>query len=129
MEDLGALWTRFFQEQIPTKIPNTTSNVIYAVYTDYESDHTGQYTTIIGQEVSDLSYIPEGLVGRKFPAQTSQHFVAKGTMPNAVADVWNEIWAKDQELNRSYQYDYEVYGPKSQDPQSPEVDLYIGIKS
>ena len=47
-KDIPALWQRFMSENIADKIPNKSSNKVYAVYTDYESDHTKPYTTIIG---------------------------------------------------------------------------------
>jgi predicted transcriptional regulator YdeE len=46
--DLGNLWGKFFAENISSKIKNKISNDIYSIYTDYESDFTGKYTTIIG---------------------------------------------------------------------------------
>ncbi len=78
IEDLGKLWAQFFGEKIASKIPNKISDNIYAVYTDYESDYQGKYTTIIGCEVENLDKIPEGLIGREFGAQKSEKFLAKG---------------------------------------------------
>jgi predicted transcriptional regulator YdeE len=34
---------------------------------------------------------------------------------------WQEIWAKERELNRSYIADFEVYDEK-------DVTIYIGVK-
>lgn len=128
LTDLGQLWGQFFAEQIAAKIPNKISDDIYAIYTDYESDYQGYYTTIIGIPVEDISEIPVGLVGRAFDAEHFQKFVAKGEMPNAVGIKWNEIWAQDAQLNRTYTYDYEVYGAKSQDGINAEVDIYIAVR-
>ncbi len=80
IEDLGKLWHQFFGENIMTKIPNTISSNIYSVYTDYESDFTGKYMTIIGLEVSSLDEIPEGMVGREFEPQTFKKYIAKGEL-------------------------------------------------
>lgn len=127
IEDLGKLWGRFFSENVIEKIPNKINEEVYAVYTDYENDYRGKYTTIIGMAVSSLDKIPAGLVGRAFEAQNFKKFIAKGEMPNAVGKTWKEIWDKDAELNRSYIYDYEVYGSRSQNGANAEVDIYIGI--
>ena len=127
IEDLGKLWGRFYAENVIEKIPNKINEEVYAVYTDYENDYRGKYTTIIGMAVSSLDKIPDGLVGRAFEAQNFKKFIAKGDMPNAVGKTWKEIWDKDAELNRSYIYDYEVYGSKSQNGANAEVDIYIGI--
>ncbi len=124
-EDLGKLWERFFVENIANKIPNKISEEIYSVYTDYESDYTGKYTCVIGQKVYSMEEIPNGLIGREFKSGKYQKFVAKGQMPNAVVEIWKEIWAKDKELNRKYTADFEVYGQKSQNAEHSEVEIYI----
>ena len=126
--DLGQLWGKFFAENIIGKIPNKISNEIYSIYTDYESDYTGKYTTIIGLKVSSLDEIPNGLIGREFENQNFIKITAKGEMPNAIAETWKEIWAKDKELNRTYTYDFEVYGEKSQNGENTEVEVYLSIK-
>ncbi|MEO7313952.1 MAG: GyrI-like domain-containing protein [Ginsengibacter sp.] len=127
--ELQKLWGNFFAENILERIPNKQSNEIYAIYTDYKSDFTDEYTTIIGVPVSSLNDIPEGLIGREFEAQNFQTFTAKGKMPDAVVATWMDIWKRDKELNRSYTYDLEIYGERSQDKNNPEVDIYIAVKS
>ena len=127
--ELQKLWGDFFAENILERIPNKQSNEIYAIYTDYKSDFTDEYTTIIGVPVSSLNDIPEGLIGREFEAQNFQTFTAKGKMPDAVVETWMDIWKRDKELNRSYTYDLEIYGERSQDKNNPEVDIYIAVKS
>jgi predicted transcriptional regulator YdeE len=127
-EDIGALWGKFFSENIAGKIPNKVSEEIYAIYTDYESDFTGKYTTVIGQKVTTFSSIPEGCVGREFQAGNYQKFLAKGAMPNAIVEVWKEIWKNDKNLKRKYTADFEVYGEKSQQGDNSEVAIYIALK-
>lgn len=128
LEDLGKLWRRFFSEKIAEKIPNEISKDIYAVYTDYESNYKGKYTTIVGMEVDSLDSIPEGMIGREFSAQKSEKFIAKGELHKAIGEKWMEIWEKDEVLNRSYLHDYEVYGEKAQDPSNAEIEIFIGVK-
>lgn len=50
-------------------------------------------------------------------------------MPNAVVNVWLDIWKRDKELDRKYSYDFEVYGQKSQNGENSEVEIYIAIKN
>ena len=126
-ENLGKLWGRLFEENISAKIPNKVSDEIYAVYTDYESNYLGKYTTIIGQKVESLDTVPENLMAREFPNENFQKFVAKGEMPNAVVEVWKEIWQKDEQLGRKYTYDYEIYGEKSQNGNESEVEIFIAV--
>jgi len=126
-EDLGKLWTRFYAENIPNQIPNKTGEEVYSIYTDYESDYRGKYKAIIGQKVDSLVEIPTGLIGREFKEGKYKKFLAKGRMPNAVGEKWREIWANDEELNRKYTYDFEVYGKNSQNGENSEVEIYIAV--
>ena len=125
--DLGKLWGQFMSDTI-SKIPNAISEEIIAIYTDYESDYQGAYTAIIGKKVSSLDEIPDGMIGREFPATKFQKFVAKGEMPNAVMQTWKTIWEQDATLNRAYQYDFEVYGEKSQNGSESEVEIFVSVK-
>ncbi|RZK20386.1 MAG: AraC family transcriptional regulator [Pedobacter sp.] len=126
--DLGKLWQQFFAEGISTKIPNKESEDVYAVYTDYESNYKGKYTTIIGQRVSTLDRIPDGLVGREIKNEKLLKYTARGEMPQAVVKTWQEIWANDIVLYRTYNADFEVYGEKSQQGENSEVEIYIGVR-
>ena len=128
MQDIGNLWQRFFSEQLLAKIPNKVSDAIYSIYTNYQKDYTEPYTCIIGVEVTTLSTIPDGLEGREFPEQTFEKFVAKGAMPQAVGAMWQHIWDNDATLNRTYIYDYECYTEKSQQGDTSEVDIFIGVR-
>lgn len=127
-KDLEELWGQFYSENILEKVSNKISNEIISIYTDYKSDYTEDYTTIIGVAVSSIDKVPNGLIGREFPSENFQKFVAKGDMPNAVVETWNEIWKKDKELNRKYTYDFEIYGENSQNGENSEVDIYIAIE-
>ena len=101
---------------------------IYSIYTDYESDYKGKYTCVIGLKVDSLDEIPNGLIGREFKGGKHQKFIAKGKMPNAVIEMWQEIWERDKELNRKYTADFEVYGKRSQNGENSEVEIYIAIE-
>ena len=125
--DLGTLWQQFFADNLIENIPNSISTDIYSIYTDYESDFTAGYTAIIGMKVSSLVVIPEGMIGREFDAATFKKFSAKGIMPNAVIDTWEEIWTDDKLLKRKYTYDFELYGAKSQNGENSEVEIFIAV--
>ena len=127
-QDLGKLWGQFFTENIIEKIPNKISSDILCIYTDYESDYSGEYTTIIGVPVSSLDEVPSGLIGREFEAGSFQKFVAKGEMTSAVVNTWVDIWQRDKELNRKYSYDFEVYGEKSNKGDQSEVEIFVAVK-
>ncbi|MFV2029604.1 GyrI-like domain-containing protein [Neisseria sp. S1] len=127
-QDMTALWQQFFAEHILEKIPNKLNTHIVSIYTDYKSDYTGAYTAILGAEVNSLDTIPEGMVGRTFPEQKFQTFLAKGCMPGAVVTTWQSIWQQDEQLNRAYTYDYELYTERAQSGEQSEVPIMIAIK-
>ena len=128
VEDMGKLWGRFYAESVQGKIPNSVSNDIYSLYTDYETDYTGKYTSIIGLKVSSLDSIPEGMVGREFSGGLYQTYVAKGEMPNAVVETWGKIWNDNASLNRKYTVDFEVHGEASHNGAESEVKIYIAVE-
>lgn len=126
-KDIPALWNRFMQEGIADRIPNKTDATIYALYTDYESDHTRPYTTILGCHVKSLDNIPEDFTVKIVPESNYEQFVAKGDLTqNAVIDVWMEIWNSD--LLRAYTTDLEIYGGKAVNPTDGEATILIAVK-
>ncbi|MFD2519368.1 GyrI-like domain-containing protein [Emticicia soli] len=127
MQDISALWTRFFTENVLASIPNKVDNSIYCIYTDYEKDYTKPYTTLLGCKVSSLENIPDALVGRTIDGATYTTFTVKGNINEGiVGQKWGEIWSTD--LDRAYTADIEVYGEKAQDPANAEIDILIAIK-
>jgi predicted transcriptional regulator YdeE len=119
-KDIGELWTRFMSEGIMEKIPGKESADIYCVYTDYETDFNGAYTTIIGCRVNTLEMIPEGMIGRTIPASGYQVYSSSGEMPKALMETWKMIW--DSDIDRAYVADYDLYG------QGPAIRTYISVK-
>ena len=126
-KDIEVLWSKFWDEEIQKQIPNKISDEIYAVYTDYETDFTGPYTTIIGLSVSSLENIPENFVGITIETAVYQKFISKGKMPEAVFNTWLEIW-ENKNLNRTYQADFTIHGKKYYDGENAEVETFIAIK-
>ncbi len=126
-KDIPALWDRFMSENIVSKIPNRLEDAVLSIYTNYESDYTKPYDTILGCKVSTLDEIPEGMIGASFDGGEYEKFVSKGDLhKNVVYDTWVEIWNTD--LNRAYTADFEVYGEKSMDAKNAEVDILIAVK-
>ena len=125
--DIGSLWARFMIENILQKIPNKISDAILSIYTNYESDHTKPYDTILGCKVSSLDEIPVGMVGQSFEGGTFAKFVSKGDVTKgAIYNTWVEIW--NTNLNRLYTADFEIYGEKAKDPSNAEVDIFVAIR-
>ncbi len=125
-QDIGQLWGKFMSDGISDKIPNKIDDNIFSIYTNYESDHTKPYDTILGCKVSSLENVPEGMVGQSFDGGTYGKFVSKGDLAKGVVfGTWSEIWKKD--LDRVFTADFELYGEKSQNPAAAEVDVLVAI--
>lgn len=121
--DCGNLWQKFTAENIKEKIPDKISDELFAVYFAYEGDHTKPFSYFIGCKVKMDTRTPEGLYGIFIPQGTYQRVLANGPMPNCIADAWRGIWAS--KTKRTYQYDFEVYGEKSQDWRNAEVEIFL----
>ena len=126
--EIAELWQKFLSENIISKIPNKISNDIYSLYTEYVSDHTKPYTTILGCKVENLESIPNGMVGNSFKGGNYIKTSTKGDlMQDLIVDHWVKIFEMD--LERIYTADFEVFGEKAQNPSDAEVDFYVSIKN
>ena len=120
-QDLGALWQRFFAEQIAQRIPTALAPDLYAVYYDYEHNHQAPYTALLGVAVPATTVATDGLTRVDIPAQHYQVHHTTGEMPQAVVATWQQIWAHDATLPRAYGHDFEHYPPQAQ----PSVYLSV----
>lgn len=126
-KDIAALWGRFMEENLLTKIPNKASSDIYSLYTSYEGDHTQPYTTILGCRVENLDEIPVGMIGKSIVGGKYFKTSTKGDlMQGLIVKQWEKIFGMD--LDRTYVADFEIYGKKAQNPSAAEVDVFVGIK-
>ena len=125
-EDIPMLWGQFMSKDMKKLINNRVDDTICAVYTNYESDHTKPYDTVLGFRVTDLENIPEEMVGITIKGSSYQKFVAQGDLTkDVVIDKWKEIWQMD--LKREYTADFELYGEKAMDPSNGEVEIFIAV--
>ncbi len=129
---IGPTVQTYFHQGLAEKIPHRKHpGTTLCAYTDYESDHTGDYTYFIGEEVTSLNEVPEGLTTLIIPAQTYTKFTnGPGTMPDVVREPWMKIWEmSSDELGgtRSYITDFEVYDSRAADHSNVVLDIYIGL--
>lgn len=125
-KDCGALWQKFETEQLKEKIPGKKNDDVYAVYYDYEGDHTKPFRYFIGCKVGEDVIMPAGLEELKIPAGLYALIIAKGKMPDCIANAWKSIWSSN--IKRAYNCDFEVYDQRSKNWDAAEVDLYISVK-
>jgi len=129
---IGKMWGRLFQEGLLAKIPNKADQNIVAVYTDYASDHNGDYTYVLGARVTSDAEVPAGMVATKIPAGKFARFTSdKGPAPKVVPALWMKINSLPPDAvgaNRQYKADFEIYDERAMDPQNLQMDVYLGIK-
>ncbi len=86
----------------------------------------------IGEEVSDLSSVPDDFETLMIPAQAYTKFTnGPGAMPQVVREPWFKIWeTSPQELGgtRSYLTDFEIYDERAADHEKIVLDIYTGLK-
>jgi predicted transcriptional regulator YdeE len=124
--DIGQLWQRFIEENLIAKIPEKNSTDTYCVYTDYESDFNGAYTTLIGCRVNSTNNIPEGFTKKDILKGKYLKIESKGKLPDCVVQSWMSIWQSP--IDRAYLADFDVYGEGCKNPQNATVDIYLSIK-
>jgi len=126
-KDIGELWNTFMTDGLVEKIPNKVDTAIYSIYTDYESDYTKPYTTILGCKVSSFKEIPEGMISKTIEGKSYAKCTVKGDISKGILifKEWEKIWQLD--LDRTYTADYEIYGEKAQNPKDAEVDILVAI--
>lgn len=129
---IGKQWGRLMKEGLLAQIPNKADHNIVAVYTDYASDHNGEYAFVLGARVTSDGAVPAGMVTKKIPPGKFAVFTSE---KGAAAKVVPEIWMKINSLPRSavggdrtYRADYEIYDERAADPANAQVDVYVGIK-
>lgn len=129
---LPQLWETYFQSQITSRTQTINAHLIYALYTDYESDATGAYTTLIGHEVAgDNTQDKDKFSIVQVPASKYLVFTTeKGPVYEVVAQAWGKIWAyfKESEEVRAYTGDYELYDTRNSDPAQTQIQIFIAIK-
>lgn len=88
-------------------IPNKESNDVYCVYTDYETDHTGEYTAVLGCKVNSITNINNNFTAVAISAGKYQVYSLKNKLSEVISAAWQQIWASD--INRKYTADFDLY--------------------
>ncbi|MFI7130460.1 GyrI-like domain-containing protein [Nonomuraea sp. NPDC050153] len=120
---LPVLWQRAGAPGAFAHIPGRVDENLYAVLTDYESDHHGAYTQIVGTGVRIVPRLPEGMVAVRVPAGQSLRLGVRGPMPQALVDAWQQVWKHTESggtPSRAFTTDLEVHHPDG-------VDLYLAV--
>jgi len=116
-KDIGDLWVTFMSENMQANIPAKYSEDVYCVYTDYETDHTGWYTCVLGCRVTEAGH--NGMFVALVPSGTYRQYDPEGPLPDSVGEAWMQIWEESD--GRSYVADYDVYGADG------KVEIFVGV--
>lgn len=125
-KDIETLWKSFYANDFTTQIEDKISEDLYCVYTDYETDYSGAYTTILGYQVKPGTIPPSGLVRKIILRSSYQVFISEGPLPSSLQETWLNIWKSD--LKRRYTADFDVYGPHSKNPDKAIVRTFVSIE-
>ncbi|MCC5577946.1 effector binding domain-containing protein [Microtetraspora sp. AC03309] len=120
---LPTLWARAGAPGAFAHVPGRVDENLYAVLTDYESDHHGAYTQIVGVAVHTAARLPEGMVAVRAPGVPAIRMEARGPMPDALLDVWQQVWDHTESGGspaRAFTTDLEIHHPSG-------VDLYVAV--
>lgn len=124
-QKIGPLWQQFMMR---ANVQNNMSSPIYGSYYDYESDHDGEFSVLLGcvAGLTQVAVDDSELTGLTLAAGEYLRFSAVGEMPLVVISLWGQVWQYFSDANcqfeRSYSTDYECY------TSSEGVDIYIGVK-
>ena len=129
---IGEVWQRLLQQNLAAKIPNKLGVDLIALYTDYETDHTGYYTYLLGVPVSFTEHLPTGLVLKHVPAGRYAVLCSnRGEIKQVVPEIWQRVWGMSpMELggSRSYKVDYEIYDQRAADPDNAQIEVHVGLR-
>ena len=124
-DEINALWEEFFAGNIGQKVENRADDVIYAVYSDYEGDHTKPYRLTIGYKIEGDPKIEGHLHHVMVQAADYAMMSAAGEQPKALIETWQAVWQSD--LDRRFETDFEVYGKRFFEEGVHEVLVCIGV--
>jgi predicted transcriptional regulator YdeE len=129
---IGDVWYTFLQPDLVAKIPNKIGVDLVAVYTEYETDHTGHYTYLLGLPISSAEALPSNLIVKHVPPGRYAVFSSgRGRITEVVQEVWQRIWAMSPEElggTRAFQTDFEIYDQRTADPENAQIDVYVGLR-
>lgn len=117
---IAGLWEEYFEKDVYKKtFDKANSDFMYGVYSNYESDASGNYKVTVGVEVTKLKNAIV-IEDKKYLV-----FSKQGELPMVVVELWEEIWdyfEKNSEYVRAFEIDFEKYAKED------EVEIYVSIK-
>ncbi|MFI0976129.1 beta-ketoacyl synthase N-terminal-like domain-containing protein [Streptomyces sp. NPDC021093] len=128
------VWERFIADGLADRLTGAAGNsALHAVYTDYESDHNGDFTYLLGYAVDDPAALPDGMQIRRIPASKYAVFTSgRGPLLKTGLAAWRRIWELEDSGRlpgeRTYVADFEVHEHHDPDLQDGLSRIYVGIR-
>jgi len=123
---IPALWERIERGELEALIPKRLAKgKPFAVYHNYQSDHRGPYSLLVGYQVIDQDDVPMGLSGLNVPAGRYLMFTAEGPKPGSLEQAWRYISHYFEQPGaplRAYTFDYEIHD------NTQRVSIFVAIK-
>ncbi|GLW08016.1 DNA-binding protein [Microtetraspora sp. NBRC 13810] len=120
---LPVLWARAGAPGAFAHVPGKVDESLYAVLTDYESDHHGAYTQVVGVAVRAVAALPEGMVAVRVPGVPAMRLEARGPMPDALVECWQQVWKHTESGGappRAFTTDLEIHHRGG-------ADIYVAV--
>lgn len=118
------LWGEFYRGRYLNKIQHRKNEKVYGIYSDYQSDETGDYNATVACETDVTTDQPAEMILKILPAGKYAKFIVKGNVHQVIGEFWRELW--EMKLERNFECDYEEY--QNEDTENAEIHIYIGIK-
>ncbi|CDH08197.1 GyrI-like domain-containing protein [Xenorhabdus bovienii] len=119
------LWQHFYQDIYPKQL---SGNVVYGVYSNYESDANGQFDVIAAVKEHEGDNAQTGSSFDKIELVAGRYIIFSGLAGegNPVFQLWQQVWQYFEQPDclhqRSWKTDYEVFH------QDGKIELFIGIE-
>lgn len=117
---IAQLWEDYFANDVYKKtFDKSNSDFMYGVYSNYDSDVSGNYKVTVGVEVTKAKNAIV-IEDKKYLVFTKQ-----GELPMVVVELWEEIWdyfEKNSDYERAFEIDFEKYAKED------EIEIYVSIK-
>lgn len=117
-------WQNFFFNMVEQKVRNKENNDFIGLYSNYEKDL--EYDLSLGFKVSSFDDNFDCFEKIEVPKQRYAVFKVRGQLPNVLVESWNKI--RELGLNRTFKYDFEVFGEKGKNLMDSEFEIYVGIE-
>jgi len=134
---LPGMWERYFQSEASNHVEADEPHLLYALYTEYESDASGAYTVVLGHKLVSDSTVPK----QQSSEQTFQRALvpeasyivfetAKGLVSEVVPQAWGHIWSyfEQSAVKRAFTGDFELYDLRTFNPEQAVVRIYIAVE-